>query len=93
MNIGGTDKTTNMTYAHLAKLTLNIPPREGWTRKEMKLRYKIEDKLDLLEIGEETELEDAEFEKIRDLANQPWQFKDREIIKYMDDLDEWFKEE
>lgn len=91
--ISGTNESKKMTYADLALLTLNIPPRNGWTKEEMKIRFKIEDKLEKLKPGESAQLEDAEFEKVFECSNQPWQFKHRDLLKYMNDLEKEYKKE
>ena len=91
--IAGTDELKEMTYANLAQIVLNIPPQAGWTKDEMKIRIKIEDKLDKAEVDQEVELEDAEMEKLVECSAAPWQFKHKDLVKYMDDLEEWFKKE
>jgi hypothetical protein len=93
IGVEGTTEKKKMTYANLAKLTLDIPPQGGWTKDEMKIRIKVEDKLEKLKVDEKIELEDAEFEKILTLSNQPWQFKHKSILAYMTDLEAWDKEE
>jgi hypothetical protein len=93
IGVEGTKEVKKMTYADLASLTLNIPPHEGWTKDEMKIRIKIESKLEKLDVDESVELEDAEFAKVLEGSNQPWQFKHKDLIAYMDDLEAWNKEE
>jgi Cu/Ag efflux protein CusF len=73
IGIAGTQDTKEMTYADLAKVTLDIPPADGWSKNEMKIRIKTEAKLENLAAGDEIELEDTEMEKILELSNQPWQ--------------------
>ena len=96
--VQGTTELKSMTYADLATFVLAIPPvknQDGsvsWPRAEQKIRFKIEDKLETLEVDAELKLEDAEFDKIFELSQQPWQFKHRDLLKYLDDLDEWNKE-
>ena len=98
MATGATSEPAKMTYANLATFVLSIPPvknQDGsvsWPRAEQKIRFKIEDKLEGLKEGEEIQLEDAEFDKIFELSQQDWQFKHRDLLKYLDDLDEWNKE-
>ena len=91
--IAGTKELITMTYVHLSQLILNIPPQGGWTKDEMKVRIKIEDKLEKLEVGKTVELEDAEMAKLVECSTQPWQFKHKDLLKYLDDLEEWFKKE
>lgn len=93
IGIANTNETKEMTYADLAKLTLDIPPAKGWDKNEMKIRIKIEDKLESLEVGKTVELEDAEMQKIIDCSDQPWQFKHKDLVKYLDDIEDWFKKE
>jgi len=91
MEINSNEKK-EMTYVDLANLTLNIPPQNGaWDMSEMRIRFKIEDKIEMLNVGDEIELEDAEHDKLFDLSNQPWQFKHRDLLKYLDDLELWNK--
>jgi len=91
--IAGTKEKTTMTYANLTQLVLNIPPQGGWTKDEMKIRIKIEDKLEKVKEGETIELEDAEMQKVIECSEQPWQFKHKDLVKYLDDIEEWFKKE
>jgi len=90
--IAGTQETKEMTYAELAKMTLDIPPANGWDKNEMKIRIKTESKIENLKVGETAELEDAEMQKILDMSNQPWQFKHKDLLAYMEDLETWNKE-
>jgi len=95
----GKKSLTTMTYVDLAMLVLNIPPsispkgETRWPRAEQKLRFKIEDKIENLKVEQEIQLEDAEFNKIFELSQQDWTFKHRDLLKYLDHLDEWNKEE
>jgi hypothetical protein len=91
IGIAGTQDTKEMTYADLAKMTLDIPPANGWDKSEMKIRIKTENKLDNLKVDDVIELEDAEMEKVLELSNQPWQFKHKDLLAYMDDLEGWAK--
>jgi len=92
------NKKKEMTYVDLVMMILSIPPvvepngAVKWPRAEQKLRFKIEDKIEKLKIDEAVELEDAEFDKIFSLSQLDWQFKHRDILRYLDDLDEWNKE-
>ena len=88
--VDGSEK--KMTYADLSNLTLNIPPQGGWTKDEMKIRFKIEAKIENLKVDETVELEDAEFAKLVQCSNQPWQFKHKDLLRYMEDLEDWNKE-
>jgi hypothetical protein len=92
IGIAGTQDTKDMTYAELAKLTLDIPPANGWDKNEMKIRIKTESKLENLKVGAKIELEDAEMEKILEMSNQPWQFKHKDLLMYMEDIETWNKE-
>jgi len=96
MTLINEDKTksiTTMTYADLAIMTLNIPPKEGgWLREESRLRFDIEDKIKDLKVGDEVELENTEFKKIHELSAQNWQMKHRDTIAYEDYLDEVSKQ-
>jgi hypothetical protein len=67
IGIAGTQDTKDMTYAELAKLTLDIPPANGWDKN-------------------------AEMEKILEMSNQPWQFKHKDLLMYMEDIETWNKE-
>ncbi len=97
-DLNDANKTKEMTYVDLAMLVLSIPPiiepgvGAKWPRAEQKLRFKIEDKIENLKVDEEIELEDAEFDKIFELSQQDWQFKHRDLLGYLDHLDEWKKE-
>lgn len=94
IGIEGTNEKREMTYVDLAMLVLNIPPADGnWPRAEQKIRFKVEDKIEKLEVGKEVKLEDAEFDKLFACSQQDWKFKHRDLLKYLDDLDEWNKEE
>jgi len=93
IGIEGTREKKEMTYADLANLTLNIVPQGGWTKDEMKIRFKIESKLEKLNVDESIELEDAEFKKVLDCSSQPWQFKHKDLLAYMEDLEAWYKKE
>jgi ABC-type molybdate transport system ATPase subunit len=90
--VQGTNEVKEMTYANLAQLILNVPPQGGWTKDEMRIRIKIEDKLEKLKAGEKIELEDAEMQKIVDCSDQPWQFKHKDLLRYLDNLADWNKE-
>jgi Cu/Ag efflux protein CusF len=81
-----------LDYAELAKLTLNITPKEGWSMKTMRSRFKIEDKFKDAEIDAVIELDDADVEKLKEVADIPWQFKHRDILGYIDHLEELLKD-
>ena len=93
IGVAGTTETTTMTYANLAKLTLDIAPKGGWTKDEMKIRIKIEDKLEKLDIDKTIKFEDAEMDKIIACSEQPWQFKHKDLVAYLTDLETWYKTE
>lgn len=80
-----------MSFAEIAILTLDIIPHGGWTRKEMSTRFRIEDKLKNHGKDDIVELDDADVEKLKELANLPWQFKHRDILAYQDHLEELLK--
>lgn len=82
-----------INFAELALKTLDLIPREGWTSKEMRLRFKIEDKLKAGMSKKIIELEDADVEKLYELAQIPWQFKHRDILDYQDHLEELIKQD
>jgi len=77
-----------LNYADLALLTLNIPPERGWTTAEMRIRLKVEDKLEDVEVEAEVNLEDAEFAKLLECSNLKWSFKHKDILAYCDHLEE-----
>lgn len=86
------EAVVKMNFADLALRTLEIPPQGGWTNKEMRTRFKLEDKLKGHEVDKVIDLEDADVEKLHQLANIPWQFKHRDVLAYMDHLDSLVKE-
>ena len=79
------DKTF-MSYADLAKMSLNAPPQGGWTTDEMRSRIKITDKLEGIEAGIEVQLEDAEFKKVLEASKIKWKFMHKDIVAYEDHL-------
>lgn len=85
-------KEVSLTFVDLAKITLNVPPKEGWLLDEMKMRFKLEDKLVNTEVGETLQLDDADVEKLLQCAKIPWRAKHRDIIRYVEYLEELVKE-
>jgi hypothetical protein len=82
-----------LSYADLANVTINITPTEGWSKDEMRRRFKLEDKLTGHEVGDEIALEDADVEKLNQLANIPWAFAHRDLLKYITHIEELLKDE
>ena len=81
-----------MSFTDLALRTLDIVPQGGWTKDEMRMRFKLEDKLKGHGIDATVQLEDAEMAKLKALSDIPWKIKHRDVIDYMDTLEEAMKE-
>lgn len=79
-------KVTNMTFADLAKMSLNSPPQGGWTTDEMRTRLKVTDKLEDITPEATVEFEDAEFAKIVECSKIKWNFMHKDIVAYEDFL-------
>ena len=75
-----------LDYADLVVMLLNNPPKQGWTTSEMRLRIKIEDKLENTETDSTVEFEEKEVQKIIECLNMPWSFKHKAIIEFEDYL-------
>lgn len=84
-------EVVKISFSDLAKMTLNITPKEGWVMKEMKSRFKLEDKFNGHEIDAVIELEDAEAEMLNSLAQIPWAFKHKDIIAYVEHIEDLMK--
>lgn len=81
-------EVVKMNFADLAIKTLDIPPQGGWTQSEMRTRFRLEDKLKDKKADEIIELDDSDVDKLKQLADIPWQFKHRDVLDYISHLDE-----
>lgn len=85
-------KEIKLTFIDLAKYTLDITPQGGWMLDEMKKRLKLEAKLVNVEVDQVLQLDDADVEKLLECARIPWRAKHKDIIRYVDYLEELNKE-
>lgn len=76
----------SMMYADLAKLCIDSPPQGGFTVDEMRKRLKIAERLDTA--NARIELEDAEFDKLRELIGQyRWGLMHPDVIAFVDAIE------
>jgi len=63
---------------------LDLPPKEGFTPKDLRDRNRIQVALDNMK--EDTiKLEDADFENLSKLvAESHWPFRDKQILEFLD---------
>jgi hypothetical protein len=91
-NIG--DSVRQLGFFDLVRVGLNSPPQEGWTPGEMRVRFKLEDKIADTELDKTIELEDADFEKVYTICKSiKWAKMHRDIVAFDDYLDELNKGE
>ncbi|RLC68826.1 MAG: hypothetical protein DRH97_01920 [Chloroflexi bacterium] len=78
-----------LKFSHLAGQLLTITPAGGkWHPNEMRLRFKIQDKL-VAGVNDETiELEDAELDKLHELSQDGFNFAHKDILAFADHLEE-----
>ena len=88
----GSDEKINLGYANLAIVGLNTPPQGGWTPAEMTPRIKVIAKLDDTALDASIELEDAELDLIVTCSNVKWQFMHKDIVTFVEYLEELKKE-
>lgn len=88
---GEDGQVISLTFADLAIKTLNVMPRGGMVPSEMRIRFKLEDKLVDQEVGVTIELDDSDVEKLKTLSDIPWIFKHRDVLAYQEHLEELLK--
>lgn len=81
-------KEAKLSHKDLAMTCLNTST-EGLSVQDMRLRFKVIDKIENLEPNETAELEDAEWQTLTDCVNEvdnkkQWTVMDREIIAFVD---------
>ncbi len=81
-------KTTNLGFADLALVGLQAPPKEGWSVKDMRLIFKVIDKLEGLELNQSVELADEEFVQLVKSSNVQWTAMHKDIIAFDDYLND-----
>jgi hypothetical protein len=81
-------KTTNLGFADLALVGLQSPPKEGWSVKDMRLIFKVIDKLETLELDQSVELADEEFDQLVKSSNVQWTAMHKDIVAFDDYLEE-----
>jgi len=74
----------NLGYVDLALLGLRLTPEGGWDIEDMRQRFKLIDKLVLVDIGTDIELEDAEFDLIESTTIKKWAIMHKDVIAYSD---------
>ena len=74
----------NLTYCELLKLIMNVPPKEGYTISEMKMRLDIYAALVPSEKNEMS-LEDAPFEIVKQSVNNfRWALVHKDVVDFVD---------
>lgn len=81
-------KTTNLGFTDLALVGLQAPPKEGWSVKDMRMIFKVIDKLEGLEFDQSVELTDEEFNQLVKSSNVQWTTMHKDIVAFDDYLEE-----
>lgn len=87
---------TNLGYVDLIKIALNMTPQGGWDTNIMRKHLRVEAKIENVELDQEFELEDADFEVVAELCKPgkiKWKFKHKDIVAFEDYLEEVLKQE
>lgn len=88
----GVDKDNNpiiekLGYVDLALVGLNSPPKNGWSVGDMRVRFKVIDKLEGTPLGESVELNENEIKSIKDSSDIKWTTMHKDIVSYYDYLE------
>jgi hypothetical protein len=86
--VGEKIKTTNLGFADLALVGLQAPPKDGWSVKDMRMIFKVIDKLEGLDFDQSVELTDEEFDQLVKSSNVQWTAMHKDIVAFDDYLEE-----
>lgn len=81
-------KTTNLGFADIALVGLQSPPKQGWSVGDMRLIFKVIDKLENLKFDESVELTDEEFDQLVKSSDVQWTAMHKDIVAFDDYLQE-----
>lgn len=84
--VGEEIKTINLGFSDLALVGLQAPPKEGWSVKDMRLIFKVIDKIEALEFDKSVKLTDDEFNQLVKSSNVQWTAMHKDIIAFDDYL-------
>jgi len=85
----------NLGFVDLILIALNVTPQGGWDTSIMRKHLRVEAKLEGIELGAEFELEDADFELVRELCKPgkiKWKMKSKDVLDLEDHLEEVAKQ-